>query len=647
LSDASAIGAVDLEGELLRHFGHSEFRPGQKPVIEAVLAGRSALAVFPTGGGKSVCYQLPAVLLDGLTLVVSPLIALMKDQVDALRVRGIAAARLDSTLTTDEVAGIYEGLGGGLKLLYVAPERLVSEALLERLKRVRISLLAVDESHCISEWGHNFRPEYLRLAGLARKLKVPRVLALTATATPAVARDISREFRIRVADRVQTSFHRPNLALHICPVSAGERLGLLTDKLASERRFPAIIYVTLQHTAESVAGHLQRNGIRARAYHAGLADEVRASVQNEFMEGRLEAIVATIAFGMGIDKADIRSVYHFNLPKTLENYQQEIGRSGRDGLPAHCEMLACADDLVVLQNFTLGDTPEESALRLLVDHLLRQGDHFDISRYEMSRITDVRPLVLETVITYLEKEKILEPAGSFYSKFQIAFEHAEDRVLAGYSAERRRFLHRIFEVGRRGRRWLTIDVDAAAAETGENRSRILKALNFLQEAGDITLKPSGLRHRFRLLPAASARHPGAIATWLYGLFTNREREDLKRLDGIVALACDPDCSTRHLLAYFGEKLAAPCGHCGNCLTGGEARKSLPSSPEKEITLDHLSAIQSLKREGHAALRGSRPLARFLCGISSPATTRDRLTRHDAFGLLEGIPFDKVLAQVGA
>ena len=645
MSDLCDIGGANLEEELLRHFGHSEFRPGQKQVIEAVLAGRSALAVFPTGGGKSICYQLPAVLLAGLTLVVSPLIALMKDQVDALRAKGICAARLDSTLTATEVAEVYDGLAGSLKLLYVAPERLVSEAFLERLKRAKISLLAVDESHCISEWGHNFRPEYLRLAKLARKLKVPRVLALTATATPAVVRDISQEFRIKSADRVQTSFRRSNLALHISPVSAEVRLNLLTGKLAAERRFPAIVYVTLQHTAESVAGHLERNGVRARAYHAGLADEVRACVQNDFMEGRLDVIVATIAFGMGIDKADIRSVYHFNLPKTLENYQQEIGRSGRDGHPAHCEMLACADDLIVLQNFTLGDTPEESALRQLVDHLLRQGDEFDISRYEMSRNTDVRPLVLETVITYLEKEKILEPVGSFYSKIQIAFEHAEDRVVAGYSADRQKFLRQLFESGKRGRRWLTIDVDSAAEQIGESRSRIMKALNYLEEAGDVELKPSGLRHRFRLLPAASGRLPGELATWLYGLFTNREREDLKRLDGIVAIACDPGCTTRHLLGYFGEKLDEPCGHCGHCLEGGGSGAPLPSSPETEITLQHLSAIQALKREKHAALRGCRPLARFLCGISSPATTRDRLTRHDAFGLLEGIPFEKVLAQL--
>jgi ATP-dependent DNA helicase RecQ len=298
----------DLERELLKHFGHAGFREGQRQVVETLLAGRSALAVFPTGGGKSLCYQLPAILMDGITLVVSPLIALMKDQVDVLQKRGIAAARLDSTLTPAETAAIYEGLASGnLKLLYVAPERFVSETFVAKIKRANIAMLAIDEAHCISEWGHNFRPEYLRLAALAKKFRIPRVLALTATATPAVSKEIREAFRIAKGDHVQTSFHRPNLGLHITPVSADRRLDLLIDRLKSKKPFPAIVYVTLQHTAESVAGSLQGVGIRARAYHAGLANDVRATAQDDFMQGRCDVIVATIAFGMGIDKADIRS----------------------------------------------------------------------------------------------------------------------------------------------------------------------------------------------------------------------------------------------------------------------------------------------------------------------------------------------------
>jgi ATP-dependent DNA helicase RecQ len=631
----------DLDAELLKHFGHVHFRQGQRQVVETLLARRSALAVFPTGGGKSLCYQLPAILMDGITLVVSPLIALMKDQVDVLQKRGIAAARLDSTLTLAETASIYEGLASGkLKLLYVAPERFVSETFVAKIKRANISMLAIDEAHCISEWGHNFRPEYLRLAALAKKFRIPRVLALTATATPAVSKEIREAFRIAKGDHVQTSFHRPNLALHITPVAAGKRLDLLIDRLATKKPFPSIVYVTLQHTAESVAGSLQRAGIRARAYHAGLTNDVRSTAQDDFMQGRCEVIVATIAFGMGIDKADIRSVFHFNLPKTLENYQQEIGRAGRDGKDSHCEMLACADDLTVLQNFILGDTPEEQALRHLVDHLLRQGDEFDISRYDISRTTDIRPLVLETVITYLEKDKILEPAGLFYATLQIAFRHPEDRVIAGHTPERQKFLKSLFASGKRGTRLLTIEPDAAAEKLGESRERILKALSYLEEAGDIAIKPSGLRHKFCLLAGAKERNPREIATWLHGLFTSREKQDLARLDGIVEFASAPGCSVRRLLTYFGEKTDADCGHCGRCR--GEKASQLPKGSDADISQADVEAITTLHAEGHAALRAKRQLARFLCGISSPAVTRDRLTRHDAFGRLEAVPFAKVL-----
>jgi len=277
---------ADARAALQRHFGFETFRPGQEAVVEHLMAGHSAAAVFPTGGGKSLCYQLPALLLPGLTLVVSPLIALMKDQIDTLTRRGIAAARLDSTLDAATYRTVMEQVRTGtLRLLYVAPERFNNERFREAITPLRIALFAVDEAHCISEWGHNFRPDYLKLAGFARACGAERVLALTATATERVLADICEGLTIDPERAVRTGFYRPNLSLVTTPVSAAA-------------------------------------GFEARAYHAGMQDEVRAAIQDWFMASDRAIVVATIAFGMGIDKANIRYVYHYNLPKSLEGVRK-------------------------------------------------------------------------------------------------------------------------------------------------------------------------------------------------------------------------------------------------------------------------------------------------------------------------------------
>ena len=367
---ATSAGS-DPQSLLCHQFGLSEFRPGQREVIDALLTHGSALAVFPTGGGKSLCYQLPALAFEGVTVVVSPLIALMKDQIDYLQGRGIAAARLDSSLTSADARQVTEGLrSGSLRILYVAPERFNNERFLNDLRRTRIALFAVDEAHCISEWGHNFRPDYLKLAETARMLGAERVLALTATATPTVVKDICAGFGIPSECAVVTGFYRSNLTLYITSVSVAEREPVLRERLGSRPPGPSIVYVTLQRTAEQVADRLAKAGFPARAYHAGMDADARTATQEWWMASDRGIVVATIAFGMGIDKANVRYVYHYNLPKSLESYSQEMGRAGRDGQPSIVELLACPADVPTLENFAYGDTPTLDALNSVVTALL-------------------------------------------------------------------------------------------------------------------------------------------------------------------------------------------------------------------------------------------------------------------------------------
>src|SRR5438045_2349553 len=366
---------------LEKYFGFREFLDAQEEVITAIAGGADALVVMPTGGGKSLCYQLPALLLEGTTIVVSPLIALMKDQIDFLQRSGIEAARFDSSLSAAEHREISGRLrAGSLKLLYVAPERFNNERFLAQLGQTKIVLFAVDEAHCISEWGHNFRPGYLKLAARARELDAERVLALTATATPAVVADIRAGFAIEEVDAIVTGFYRPNLMLLTTPVTARERDALVVERLRERPPGSTIVYVTLQRTSLRIAGLLAGAGLPARPYHAGMSTEERVAVQEWWSHSPQAIVVATIAFGMGIDKADVRYVYHYNLPKSLESYSQEIGRAGRDGDESICELFACPDDVPTLENFAFGDTPTRKALASLIADVLQHpvGEEFAV-----------------------------------------------------------------------------------------------------------------------------------------------------------------------------------------------------------------------------------------------------------------------------
>jgi ATP-dependent DNA helicase RecQ len=643
------LNSITLEKELQTHFGFEQFKAGQKDVIERLLGGQSAVALFPTGAGKSLCYQLPALLLPGLTLVISPLIALMKDQIDALTRRGIAAARLDSSLDAQTYQSVlHQARSGKLRLLYVAPERFNNERFREAIERLPIALFAVDEAHCISEWGHNFRPDYLKLAEFARRCRAQRILALTATATIKVQQDICRAFDIAPANVVRTPFYRPNLTLLTTPVEEQRRDMLLTNKLRQRPAGPTIIYVTLQRTAEDVAHILVAAGFEARAYHAGMKDETRVQVQEWFMRSDQAIVVATIAFGMGIDKADIRYVYHYNLPKSLENYTQEIGRAGRDGQPSTCEMFVCADDLNTLENFIYGDTPALSAVQSLVSEVLSEGESFDISVHELSAQHDVRLLVVRTLLTYLELEGYLEGGTPFYSSYRFKPLMDSKQILARFEGERREFLANVLRRSRKAKTWFQIDLDQTARALGTARDRVVRALDYLGAQGMLEIQTSRVRLRYRRLKATT--NPRQLATTLHQRMLKREAADLARLQQVLDFADHSHCQTATLARHFGDRLEHACGHCSHCLHSSHARsneqhratKRAEAAIDEKLWAQAIALKQKLEQTQRPTLSDPLTLARFLCGITSPQLSRTRLSSNPLFGALAQVPFQTVL-----
>jgi len=341
---------MDLPSSLKKHFGYDEFRPLQEEIVSDALAGRDVFALMPTGGGKSLCFQLPALLRDGLTIVISPLISLMKDQVDALQTSGIAATFLNSALDRHEAVERLRGLNRGqYRMLYLAPERLMLDGFLERALNWNITQIAIDEAHCISEWGHDFRPEYRELKKLRRHLPDVPIMALTATATKRVRKDIVDQLHLDNARCYVASFNRPNLTYRVVPKSSPYEQVLTF--IRSRPNESGIVYCASRKTADSLATKLNDDGVKAKPYHAGLQAKERTKHQELFLRDDARVITATIAFGMGINKPNVRFVVHHDLPKNIESYYQETGRAGRDGLPSECELLFSASDVVKQRRF--------------------------------------------------------------------------------------------------------------------------------------------------------------------------------------------------------------------------------------------------------------------------------------------------------
>ena len=638
----NSTATIPLQDLLEKYFGFTEFKPGQEQVIERLLDSKSTLAVFPTGGGKSLCYQLPALTFSGLTVVVSPLIALMKDQIDQLASKGIVAVRLDSSLSFDEYQAAMTAIRSGeAKLLYVAPERFFNERFRNSLADISISLFAIDEAHCISQWGHNFRPDYLKLALIVNQLKAKRVLALTATATPAVQDDIRKAFSIESDDAICTDFFRPNL--HICTriVCQNERTEFLIERLKNQPDGATIVYVTLQKTAETVAENCIRAGLDARAYHAGMAPQTRNEIQEWFMNQDNKIVVATIAFGMGIDKRDIRYVYHYNAPKSIENYVQEIGRAGRDGEDSKCEMLLVPDDRITIENFVFGDTPSAEAVHRFIETISTRPDEFHISHYKIGGACDIKSIVVKTLMTYLELDGYLESTTPRYDAYQFKPKVTSVELLANFKGEKQEFAKQVLACAVKKSVWCSIDIEQAIKKLGCQRSRIVKALDYFDEKGWIELRVSGLVHGYRKIKAFES--VDSVADKYSQRMLTRECDEIARIDQVFEYACAKSCQAATLSAHFGQPLEEPCGECTYCCKEGDLAIDPPQIAELDDSI--VQQVIELRAANDEVLNSSRSVARLLCGIASPALTRAKLSRHEIFGICSHVPFADVMKQV--
>ena len=406
---------TDAQSALEQHFNFSCFREGQADVVRAVLEGRDCVVVMPTGGGKSLCYQLPALLFPGVTLVVSPLIALMKDQVDALNARQIPATVINSSISFDQQLSRLQAMADGqFRLVYVAPERFRNERFIEALKAIKVSLFAVDEAHCISQWGHDFRPDYLRLRSAVEALtdgaKRPQVIALTATATPKVRDDIAAQLGLHRPASFIAGFDRPNLMLRVLPCKTDKERIARAAQIIERSDGTGIIYASTRKAVEEVTAQLKELGLKVGGYHAGFGEAVRARVQDSFMSGELQAIVATNAFGMGVDKRDLRFVTHYNLPGSIEAYYQEVGRAGRDGLPSVCTLLFNYSDTRTHEFFIEGNYPDPDLIRDVYDCLKGVGqEEIELTAREIGpRIGVKNEMAINSSLVYLEKANHIE-----------------------------------------------------------------------------------------------------------------------------------------------------------------------------------------------------------------------------------------------